>query len=466
VPSAPADVARIAAARDDTRRRRELAVDALVALIWASAALAVALYLATGAVARIGSAADAVTALGAIAGLVATDLVLVMLILAARVPLIDRLVGHDRALGVHRSLGEPALYLLLAHGALISAGYGLADGLNPAAEAWQLLTTVPDMPLAFVAMALFVLVVVTSLVAVRRRLRYEVWHGIHLATYVAVLVALPHQLSVGSVFAEGSAQRVYWIALYALALGCILVFRFAQPLVASLRHGIAVERVEPTGPGVVSVHLRGHALDQLRVEGGQFGIWRFWGVGTWWRAHPVSFSSVPTATSARITVRALGRGTARFAQLRPGTRVALEGPYGLFTARARTAPYLAIAAAGIGVTPVRSLLEHSQFRPGEVAVLLRASRPDDAFLWREVEQLTDAAGGSLRTDVGPRAATGAAWLSADAVARGETLASVFPNLADSDLYVCGPAGWVAAVEKAALAAGVPAHRIRVERFEP
>ncbi|WP_307859172.1 ferredoxin reductase family protein [Herbiconiux sp. SYSU D00978] len=465
MPPVPAALATRGAARDDARRRRELAVDVLVTLIWASAAVAVALYLATGVVARMSSAADAVTALGAIAGLVATDLVLVMLILAARVPLVDRLVGHDRALAVHRSLGKPALYLLLAHGALVIVGYALADGLDPVTEAVTLLTTVPDIPTAFLAMALFVVIVVSSLVAVRGRLRYEVWHGIHLLTYAAVLVALPHQLSVGSVFAEGSAQRAYWIGLYVLALGCLLVFRIGRPLVASLRHDLRVRSVEVVGDGVVSVHLAGRGLDRLRVQGGQFGIWRFWAPGTWWRAHPISFSSVPTSTDARITVRALGRGTSRFAALAPGTRVLLEGPYGLFTERARTAPYLAVAAAGIGVTPVRSLLEHAQFAPGELTVLLRASRPDERYLWDEVRQLTDAAGGTVLTDVGPRAASGASWLSADAVVRGLDLETVFPNLADSDLYICGPAGWVSAVEAAALSAGVAGHRIRVERFE-
>ena len=34
-----------------------------------------------------------------------------MLVLAARIPLIDRTSGHDRAIAVHRALGKPALYL-------------------------------------------------------------------------------------------------------------------------------------------------------------------------------------------------------------------------------------------------------------------------------------------------------------------------------------------------------------------
>jgi predicted ferric reductase len=113
---------------------------------------------------------------------VATDLVLVMLLLAARVPLIERAVGHDAAMALHGRLGKPVVYLLVAHGVLLLSGYAVADGVDPVAEAvaiWSL----PDLPLALLGFGLFALVVVTSLVALRRRLRYETWHLVHLLAY-------------------------------------------------------------------------------------------------------------------------------------------------------------------------------------------------------------------------------------------------------------------------------------------
>ncbi|MFD0758451.1 ferric reductase-like transmembrane domain-containing protein [Arthrobacter ulcerisalmonis] len=82
-------------------------------------------------------------------------------------------MGHDRALEFHRKLGKPALYLLLAHGVLIAAGYGLAEGLDPVSESVALWVLVPDMWLAYLSMMLFIAAVVTSLVAIRRRFAYE-----------------------------------------------------------------------------------------------------------------------------------------------------------------------------------------------------------------------------------------------------------------------------------------------------
>ena len=145
--------------------------------------------------------------------------------------------------------------------------------------------------------------------------------------------------------------------------------------------------MEPIAPGVVSIHLTGRDLDRLGVRGGQYGVWRFWTARTWWHAHPVSFSAVPGARTARITVRDLGAGSARLGRITPGAVVSLEGPYGLFTTRARTAPFLALVASGIGITPVRALLEDTDLRPGEATVLLRGTDADQQYLWHETAAL-------------------------------------------------------------------------------
>ncbi|MFP3700545.1 hypothetical protein SB758_34295, partial [Burkholderia sp. SIMBA_013] len=90
--------------------------------------------LAYGGASGFGSFAAATTSIGIVAGLISMDLVLLMLLLAARIPFIDNTLGHDRAIEIHKSLGKPALYLLLAHGLFIAIGYGAAEGLDPISE--------------------------------------------------------------------------------------------------------------------------------------------------------------------------------------------------------------------------------------------------------------------------------------------------------------------------------------------
>jgi len=458
---------RAGAPRPDRRRqyrRRARAADLLVAALWASGAVAITLFLATGGMSKFATIAGAVTSVGILTGLVGTDFILVMLVLAARVPIIDSTIGHDRAMAVHRSLGKPALYLLLAHALFLLVGYGMTEGINPVAEIFSLLA-IPDMPLAFVGMGLLIVVVVTSFVAVRKRFSYEGWHLVHLLSYVAVIVAVPHQLSIGGILAQGSFERAYWISLYVLALGAIITYRFIEPVVSSLRHGIWVQKVETVAPGVVSIHMTGKDLRELGSSGGQFFIWRFWTGRTWWHSHPISLSAMPTNRAARITVRDLGQGSGSISQIPPGTRVSLEGPYGLFTDSARSAQRLAIVVAGIGITPVRALLEQSPLAPGEATILLRASDEKETYLWNEIIALAKKKGATVYTMIGRRARRGRTWMPEADANRGVTLRSIFPDLAKSDLYICGPTAWLNLVEAEARSSGLPAHQLHTERFD-
>ncbi|UOQ88319.1 ferredoxin reductase family protein [Agromyces endophyticus] len=441
-------------------------VDLLQALAVASVAVAIALFLADGGASRFGDPGAALTSLGIIAGLAATDLVLVMLVLAARVPFIERAVGHDAAMALHGRLGKPVLYLLIAHGLLLVAGYTVADGVDVVSEVvsiWNL----PDLPLAMLGFTLFVTVVVTSLVAVRRRLRYEVWQLVHLLSYAAVLAALPHQFSVGGLFAEGGWQRWYWLALVVASFTAIALYRFVMPIVVSLRHRLVVESVAPVGGGVAgdgvfSITMRGRRLETLAAAGGQFFIWRFLAAGQWWQAHPYSLSAVPRGDRLRITVRALGDGSASLAGVAPGTRVALEGPYGIFSEAARTRDRITLVGAGIGVTPIRSLLEHATFRPGEATVVLRTTGVDQGWLLDEVAALCRARGATLLTVPGAR---GRGWLPDSAERQGLDLAALVPAVRDSDLYVCGPRGWAEHLIAEARAAGLSPEQIHHERFD-
>ncbi|TFB53083.1 oxidoreductase [Cryobacterium tagatosivorans] len=439
--------------------------DTLQVLSIVSVALVIAIFLADGGAARFGTPADALTSLGILSGLVGSDLLLVMLLLAARLPLIDRAFGHDRAMAVHQSLGKPALYLLLAHGALLVGGYALAENSTLPAEVWTMLTQLPDMPLAFVGLGLLIAVVVSSIVVVRRRFRYEAWHAVHLLAYIAVLVSIPHQLSVGGLLRDGTFQRYYWLALYAAVAGSILLFRFVIPVVRSIRHGLVVAGVDRVAPGVVSIRLKGRRLNKLNASAGQFFIWRFWTPGLWWQAHPFSLSAAPGGNSLRITVRGLGDATAELPSLTRGTRVSFEGPYGLFTERARTSPRLVLVAAGIGVAPIRSLLESASFEPGGATVILRSPTVGEGYLADEMAELCARRGATLRVIAGHRPAGVDSWLPADAAAAGVTLATLVPELREADLYVCGPRRWTDAVVQDARSAGMRTRQVHYERFD-
>ena len=452
-------------------RRRMLRSDVLTTAAWASVAAAVALWLADGGAAGFGTVAGAVTALGIVSGLAGMDLVLLMLLLSARLPVIDMTVGHDRALDFHRKLGKPSLYLLLAHGILIAVGYGLAEGLDPVSEAVALWVQVPDMWLAFVSLVLFLAVVVTSLAAVRRRFPYEFWYGVHLLTYAAVLTSLPHQFSVG-LFAEWTWQRWYWLSICVATGAALVCYRLVRPVIVTLRHQLTVSRVISLAPGVVSIEMSGFKLDTLAGAGGRFFIWRFLARDQWWHPHPFSLSSEPLHLDAsgngvlRITVRNLGRGSAALAALRPGTRVAIEGPYGIFSSAGRSRDHVVMVGAGIGITPLRALLESTAFRPGKATVILRGHSQQELYLANEILELCRLRGATLFHVTGPRSTSNPnAWLPDREAHSGLRLQDYAPGLTAADVYICGPSAWARNVMTDARTSGVHNEQLHYERFD-
>ena len=440
--------------------RRERRHDLLTIGGWSLVATSIALYLADGGITRFATLGGAVTAIGIITGLVATALMCLMLVLTARVPVIDRTLGQDRATTLHAQLGRGMVFGLLAHGAFLMAGYALEGKTTPVATFLDLCRTSTDFIWACVALLMFAVVGISSMVALRRKYPYEVWMGIHLTTYAAIVASLPHQFSMSGLFAEGTLARAFWIAMFLATAGVMLAFRVIAPIIATFTHRLTVSRVVPVGPDAVTIEMTGRNLDALEARGGHWLQWRFLTPALALQPHPFSLSADPTDSTLRITVRNLGAGSARLAALQPGTKVAVEGPYGMFTDASRTRERVVLVGAGIGIAPVRALLESTRFAPGDAAVILRASTPDELYLLDEVRALCATKGASLQVLVGPRA--GASWVPRSYA--GAHLTDLVPWATDADLYVCGPEAWMDAVLRNADECGIPALQIHDERF--
>lgn len=404
------------------------------------------------------------TGIGIVCGLVATSAMVVMLWLSARVPVIDATIGHDRALTIHKAMGQWTFLGLVLHGLYLVTGYAMSDGTSWFGE-FGLLWSGGDFVLAVIALVLLALVAVTSIAAARRKMGHEVWQGIHLTTYAAILVALPHQFSMSGLFSSGPA-RWFWLALWGATLFVMLAWRVFLPLMSSLEHRLVVTAVRQETHDTVSIEMKGRRIAQLEANGGHFFHWRFLQSGLWWHQHPFSLSASPQGDTLRITVRTLGTGTARLAStLKPGTRVMIEGPYGIFTEASRTAPDVVLIGFGIGVAPIRALLEETAFAPGHATVIVRASSDAEIAHREELEAWCRARGARLEIITGhrgTRADGSSSWLPQTYA--GRTLTDLTGPLSEADVYICGPEAATSVIVEAAEQAGVPAERIHHEAF--
>ncbi|MDW4905272.1 ferredoxin reductase family protein [Streptomyces sp. ADMS] len=401
---------------------------------------------------QAGFASNALIVMGRLAGLYGALFMAFQLVLVARLPWLDHRIGMDRLTSWHRWVGFGLLWTLMAHAVFIAFGYAEGTSMGPVDELVELAETTEGVLRAIVALVLIMIIGAVSARYARRRLAYETWHFIHLYTYAAVVLAFTHQVGVGTTFTSSSAATTYWWTMWGVALGSVFLGRVVLPLRRNLRHQLRVSAVVPEADNVVSIYMTGRDLDKLPARAGQFFLWRFLTKDRWWQANPFSLSAAPDGRSLRLTAKVAGDGTAALKHIPVGTRVFAEGPYGAFTAMHRTRPEAVLIAGGVGVTPIRALLEEIE---GHAVVIYRVARDQDAVLYEELRELAHAKGSELHLVSGPA--------TPDRLAPAE-LAKLVPDITDRDVFLCGPPPMMNAVLRSLRELGVPRSQTHFERF--
>jgi predicted ferric reductase len=450
---------------------RRARIDAVVrqaagVLLWLSVLLVTYWWAADRGLQDLGGWAGGLTSLGRLTGLVASVLLLAQVLLMSRVPFLEAAFGQDRLARLHRLVGFTSFNLMLAHIVTITWGYAAGHLTKTPATLWDLTVRYPGMLLAAAGTACLCMVVVTSIRAARRRIRYESWHLLHLYAYVGVGLALPHQLWTGQELVSSTPRTVFWWSAWAAAAASVLLWRVGVPLRRNLRHRLRVTSVVPEANGIVSVYVTGRHLDRLPAEAGQFFSWRFLGRPGWTRANPYSLSAAPDGRSLRITVQAVGDGSHALTTLRTGTRVLVEGPYGRLSARAAGGRRVALIGAGVGITPLRALAEGLPYGPGDATILHRYT--DEPLFVHEFGVIAQERGLHVLHLPGQRRSADS-WLGVGVgpVDRVDDLAALrywIPDIADRDVYVCGPEAWTRLVRRTLTAAGLPSDQLHLETF--
>jgi predicted ferric reductase len=455
-----APLTRLPASRpaDRTPANRHARGDALRALLVAGGVATLVLWWFDTPMGIAPGLGGAFTAFGQMTGLLGGYLLLAEVTLMARTPWLEQRIGTDRVAGWHRSLGEYTVVMLAAHAVLLILGASLTlhEGLPKATV--TMVFDYPDVLSATVGTALLVGVGILSARAIRPRLKYETWHATHVLAYLGLLLGFSHQISIGSSFTT-PLVRAGWVGLHVAVAFAAGWWRVLAPLRLYLKHQFRVAAVISEGPRTVSILITGQRLDELKAQPGQFFRWRFLTPDRWWQAHPFSLSAAPDGDSLRITVKALGDHTAQLSRLRPGTPVLAEGPYGAITPALLGARRLLLIAGGVGITPLRALLDAvAPAAPGqrpEAALIQRVNSHDELLFSAELAALAKSRRVELHPLVGPPNR-----VRLD----GPRLRSLIPDVADREVIVCGPPGMVEATVAGLREAGVPPHQVHVEQF--
>jgi len=401
-----------------------------------------------------------VLAIGRLMGLTGVLLILLQLLLIGRIKWIERLWGHDKLAHVHHKNGRYLVVCLILHFVLILVSHAMLGKINIGLQFERFLLDYDDVALAFIALVLFIVIAITSIYISKLKLKYETWYFVHLLTYVAILLAYGHQLKVGGDFYQ-KTFALFWISMYVFVSLNFVWYRFLRSTLFFLKHGFTIDRVVAESGDVTSIYITGRNLESFTREGGQFVILRFLDKKRFWQAHPFSLSQSKSHNTLRVSVKNSGDFTSEISKLVPGTKVFIDGPHGVFTMLSSTRTKLLCIAGGIGITPIRSLIEESDTRFDSI-LLYSNGKVSDIVFRKELEDLSKTRKLQIHhfiTDQEPPPA----WANTGRI-NSVAVQKLVPDISEREIFLCGPVVFMNAMKEILSELGVDKKYIHFEKF--
>ncbi|HVI69575.1 MAG TPA: ferredoxin reductase family protein [Magnetospirillaceae bacterium] len=397
-------------------------------------------------------------AVGRLFGLFATFCALTQFVVMGRVGWLEPIFGLDRLAIFHRRNGMATISFILLHSSLMTLTHPLLQGSTNFLD----IIHVPYVWMAMIAEVLFILTVGLSIYIVRKHLKFETWYVVHLLNYLAIALVPWHQLTNGGDFLTNPLFANYWIVLYVFTALNVLYWRFGMTIIKFTRHDFTVEKVVKETPTATSVYIKVRNLDRFKAKGGQFVLVRFLAKPFIFQEHPFSLSMLPSSEHLRLTIRQVGDFTNMIPQLQPGTKVWVHGPFGAFTHEQQRTNKLLYIVGGIGITPIRSMIE-DQARRGESgnAVLLYGNRTaNDTIFLDELTQL----GKQIAMPMYNVLSEQKDYKGEKGYIDIEKIERLVPDVRTRDVFICGPPPMMYGLIDELKKVGMPAAQIHYERF--
>lgn len=412
---------------------------------------------------------SAMLAMGKLCGLILVSLVMLQLLIMSRAPWIEQVFGLDKLARVHHKVGRYFIIFLTLHPLLIILSYSRFAEVSMVAQYLTFLNN-DDLLQASIAFFLFLGIIIYSLLVVWKRWNFERWYYVHLAMYLAIVLSWGHQLEMGGDFSASTVFTYYWYLTYAFVGINLLYFRFLKPVLLFRTYNFTVSEIKPETGDVNSVYITGKNIDTFKFTGGQFLIVRFLAKPFYWEAHPFSISKNYDGKSLRQSIKAIGDFTKTIPQIKPGTQVLVEGPYGVFTAKKSVTNKVLLIAGGIGITPYIAILEDLGKAGKDIHLIYGNKTEADIALRAELETLSQKYSikihhvlsnqelSSLSTQHSTLSTFSTGFVTPELVKQ------LVPDAADREVFLCGPPPMMNALIKSLPSIGISKKKIYFEKF--
>lgn len=378
-------------------------------------------------------------------------------VITARLRWIEAPFGLDLILAFHRTMALVAAGLLGAHALLVSwaEGWSLLVGLRMPWYIWA----------GRVALAALLVHVILNLWRRVLRLSFERWRHVHNVFALSILaIGLTHALAVGQ---DGPPGMIFvWSALMAIASGSWVYSRLIRPRLMS-RRPFRVIAVKPEAPRIWTLALEPPEGEPFNYAPGQFQFLRLHGMEISAEEHPFTIASSPTRPGhICLTIKESGDFTNQISRIRPGDHATVHGPFGRFSYTLHPdEDELVFVAAGVGITPLMSMLRHMRDRrePRSVLLIYASRRPPDMLFYGELMAM-QAGAWPLLTVVHVLSEPAPWWRGETGRLDADRLVRLCEGVEGKAFYLCCAPAMTAALVRGLRHKGVSPRHIHTDHF--
>jgi len=369
-------------------------------------------------------------------------------VLSSRIRWIEKGIGLDNLINLHKACGALIVVTLTAHPMLFLLSERLQGYSTPLG------------PLKILGLITLLLVWVTAgaaLIYGRIRIPYEVWKGVHRAGYVILPLAFFHSVFIGSTLQRGP-MRVFW-AILALTYLAVLAGKIGRRFTVRNRP-FTVAAVNRETEDTWGLHFEGNHGDYAP---GQFMILQLRRGGRVSEAHPFTIVSSPARKGLSICAKSVGDFTSTLGKTQPSDVAYIDLPFGVFSFLHHDAERLVFIAGGIGITPFMSMLRYIQDRKlGREVILLWANKTEKDIAFRtELERMSSEMPSLKVVHILSRQQD---WPGEKGRINADALKKHVGDFEKGEFFICGPPQMMREVQRALTGLGVPGKRIHTERF--
>lgn len=287
--------------------------------------------------------------------------------LAGRINSVTKIAGLDNGMQLHRKAGEIIAIYFFLHPFLILLPRFLFSPQLALDNTWETFIAGESVTGVY-AWAIMSIWVLMSVYRDKLGMSYEAWRISHGLGLVAVAVlGTHHAISVGRHGRYEIWFDVMWVALCTIAVAIVAYTYFVRPFIQKKQPFKLVHAKKlSTNDWELTIEKDGDF--PFKFDAGQF-LWLNTSGNSFNRSeHPYSIASSPTALPhISFIVRELGDWSSNLDKLKPGKRVYVDGPHGVFTLNGRQASGVALIAGGAGIGPnlgiLRQLRDLGESRP-------------------------------------------------------------------------------------------------------